>query len=214
MADNDQDQPDKPQPLTRVAEWIRDAAREVGDVIRPMMTGSATDIEADRSGQLPPSHTPMARDAGDGPPSGWVRAKSLAEDLPPSITESILGNPQAILSQPEPVQDFGTLGVGPQASIDFPGLADTVPPSFTKMILDNPQALWPQPEPAPSKDLGPFGGGPQAPPQASTNVYGLADTPPESLTESIVADPGRYYQPPEPGPEPQPELGPDKGLDR
>jgi hypothetical protein len=196
VADNDHEQPDKPQPLESLSEWIM---KEVQDAAErgAAAKGTGMDVADERSGQLPPAHSPMARDAGDGQLSGWVRAKTLSEDLPPSITESILGNSQAVLSQPEPVLDLSTLGVGPQASIDFPGLADTVPPSLTESIVGNPQALWPQPEPAPVQDFGPFGVAPQA----------------DSITESIINDPGRYHQP-EPGPEPQPGPEHDKGLDR
>jgi hypothetical protein len=210
VADHDQNQPDKLQPVESLSEWI---LKDVKDAVRQTaeMKGTGMDVADDRSGQLPPSHSPTHRDAGDGQPSGWVRAKSLAEDLPPSITESILGNSQAVLSQPEPVLDLSTLGVGPQASVDFPGLADTLPPSITESILGDPQALWPSP--GPSQDFGPFGLAQQAPPQASIDGSGLADTPP-SITESILGDTGRHYQPPEPGPEPQPGPDHDKGLDR
>ncbi len=110
MADDDAGQPKNPQPANNLPERINDAIRAWAKRGLGMIQAPATHIEDGHSGQLAPPHSPTARDAGGGQPSGWLRARHPAASPPPSITESILRDPgryQSPEPEPEPGHDTG-----------------------------------------------------------------------------------------------------------
>lgn len=143
MADDDVEQPKQPQPAESLSEWIMKKAADAARLGGGILQAPAMDVADDRSGQLSPPHSPTHHAAGVGQPDGWVRARALAEGLPPSITEAILSNTQPHLPPqgPEPGQDLGTFGIGPDQSI-------------TESILNDPGRFQADSEPEHDRDMG------------------------------------------------------------